>query len=215
MITLEKIRFTCDHPVRKSLFPKTIENDKPLSEVLIIAMSRICLLRAGAAGVLAVTSDGYVNSKLKGNFYMRTVLAIIACLLLVAGCGNDEESIAKKTGNKVGEALTEFASGMGKGIDKKMEVKTELSKILTDSGISSTVSKLDALGKKSLSVYLIAAKAYKGKLMAKAVNAKNQEIGRATADVDLAANDAGYTIFEFHQETDTQTVTKYLIDAVR
>jgi hypothetical protein len=146
---------------------------------------------------------------------MQKVIVTIVCLLLIVGCGKKDESVSKKAGAKVGETLTDFASGVGKGVDKKMEVKIELSKSITDSGVSTTVAKLDALGKKALTVYFIADKPYKSKLIAKAINSQNQEIGRASANVELAANDAKYINFEFHQETDTQMVTKYVIDAVK
>jgi hypothetical protein len=146
---------------------------------------------------------------------MQRVIIAIVCLLLIVGCGKKEESITKKAGAKVGEALTDFASGVGKGVDKKMEVKVELSKTITDSGVSTTISKLDALGKKTLTVYFIAEKPFKSKLIAKAINSQNQEIGRASANVDFAANDAKYINFDFHKETDTQMVSKYLIEATK
>jgi hypothetical protein len=144
---------------------------------------------------------------------MKRLWVIMCFGLLLFGCSKSEESLAKKAGDKVGEALTDFASGMGKGIDKKMNVQVELSDSLVNKGISSTASKLDAIVKKNLSVYFIATKPYTGKLTAKAFNEQGKEIGRASVDTEFGANDAKYVIFTFHEEMDTQLVAKYTIEA--
>ena len=118
----------------------------------------------------------------------------LACLVTVslvfaAGCGSDDESVAKRTGTKVGETLTDFAAGMGKGIDKKMVVNVELSKDLADQGLSSTIAKAGGLDtdrphdpvrperdlhQSSILVYVIAAKPFKGTLVAKALTKEGQ-----------------------------------------
>lgn len=137
-------------------------------------------------------------------------------MALVAGCGKGDESIARKAGSKVGETITDFATGMGKGIDRKMNVRVELSETVTGSGLSNTVAKLDSLiANNNLSVYLISTRPYKGKLIAKALNADGQEIGRATAEIDLGENDAKYFLFPFHKEMDSQLATRYTIDVVK
>jgi hypothetical protein len=146
---------------------------------------------------------------------MARLIALLAVLLVgVPGCGKQDESLAKQTGNKVGETLTDFASGVDKGVDKQMAVNVELSKSLVDAGISTTIAKsngFDPKGTKGISVYMIASKPLKGKLTAKALNKEGQEIGRATADVDFAADDAKYIAFVFDSKMDTQLVDKYAI----
>ncbi len=151
---------------------------------------------------------------------MRNVICYIIMIgvITLVGCGKDkdknEDSAAKNAGAKVGEAVTEFATGMGKGIDKKMTVNAELSAGLKEKGISMTIAKGSGLdhASKGISVYLIAAKPLKAKLIAKAMNEAGQEIGRSVVDVNFVADDAKYIIFKFHEEMDTQLVKKYFID---
>jgi hypothetical protein len=136
-------------------------------------------------------------------------------LILAAGCGKHDESLAKRTGSAVGETLTDFGSGVGKGIDKQMAVNVELSKAVADHGLSKTIAKslgINHAHDKGISVYLIAAKPFKSKLTARALGKDGQEIGRSTSDVDLAADDAKYVTFKFDPEMDTQLVDKYVID---
>ncbi len=42
------------------------------------------------------------------------------------GCKEDGKDVASKAGAKVGETLTGFAAGVGKGMDKQMAVNVEL-----------------------------------------------------------------------------------------
>jgi hypothetical protein len=143
---------------------------------------------------------------------------LILLLVVAAGCGKHDESLAKRTGSKVGETLTDFASGVGKGVDKQMAVNVELSKAVADQGVSKTVAKstgLDHPNAKGISIYLIASKAFKSKLVARALDKDGQEIGRSTSDVDLAADDAKYVTFQFDPQMDTQLVEKYVIDVKR
>jgi hypothetical protein len=72
---------------------------------------------------------------------MRTLSWLAAAVVLVVGCGKKDESLAKKAGGKVGEVLTGFAAGMGKGVDKQMLVNVELTPAVTQAGITKTVAK--------------------------------------------------------------------------
>jgi hypothetical protein len=149
---------------------------------------------------------------------MNNLIRLLAIsLVVVAGCGKHDESAAKRAGNAVGETVTDFASGIGKGVDKKMTVNVELSKPLSDRGLSKTVAKLAETEKhahvsKGVSVYLIASKPFKSKLVAKALDGDGLEIGRSTVDVDFAADDAKYVNFTFDPQMDRQLVAKYVID---
>lgn len=158
---------------------------------------------------------------------MKNSMLLLAILLIaVAGCNTKkDESLAKQAGSAVGEGLTDFASGVGKGVNKQMTVKVELSKALVDAGLSSTVAKPTGISDiaqppekrhssgKGISIYLVASKPFKSKLVAKALNKEGQEIGRATAEVDFAEDDAKYIAFSFEHEMDRQLVDKYLISA--
>jgi hypothetical protein len=145
-----------------------------------------------------------------GAIAMRRTFCLAFVLLVTIGCGKKgEESLAKQAGGKVGETLTDFVSGVGKGVDKQLIVKVELSKSLADLGLSNTVSKAIPHG---FSIYLAAAKPLKSKLVAKAFDKEDQEVGRCAVDVDFAADDAKYVSFTFQDAMDTQLVEKFLLD---
>ena len=144
----------------------------------------------------------------------RLIPLVLACSMLLSFCGGkDDESLAKKAGTKMGETLTDIATGMGKGIDKQMSVDVELSQAMLDIGISKTISKsmgLDSEGK-GITLYLTTEKAITAQLVAKARNADDMEIGRSTVDIEMGDDDAQYIKFIFHDEMDTQLVEKYTI----
>ena len=146
---------------------------------------------------------------------MRYAITTVTLLILLAGCEKDDQSVAKKAGDKVGQVVTEFASGVGHGIDKSMEVTVEISESLALKGIETTVSKslgMNAANEKGISVYFIANKQLNTSLIARAVNDKGQEVGRSVVDVHFQEDDAAYVKFLFNKEMDTQLVQKYKID---
>ena len=126
-------------------------------------------------------------------------------------CSDGDGGLAKKTGDKVGRVITDFAGGMGKGIDKQMLVKAELSDELTKKGLAMSVSKQDSLAEKSIVLYLIASKEFNGKLLAKAINDQGLEVGRSTTQLKLAKDEAKYVYFKFHKEMDAQLVKSYQV----
>jgi hypothetical protein len=141
---------------------------------------------------------------------MRQTVFLVFILLVIVGCGKKgEESLAKQAGGKVGETVTDFVSGVGKGVDKQLIVKVDISKNLAGRGLSKTVSKAIPHG---FSVYLVAAKPLKSKLVAKAFDKEGNEIGRCAVDVDFAADDAKYVPFAFPNDMDTQLVEKFMLD---
>ena len=148
---------------------------------------------------------------------MKTAISMAALILIlgVYGCGKKDESLAKKAGSKIGSTLTDFTTGIGKGIDKQMKVKVELSDELKGLGISKTIAKSMGLDKKGITVYLLSKDEMKIKLIAKAFNANNLEIGRSVVDANFQTDDAQYIEFEFNENLDRSMVTKYLIDKKR
>ena len=78
---------------------------------------------------------------------MKTIPALIL-VVVVCGCGKREESIAKTAGSKVGETITDFASGVGKGVDKQRMVNVKLSNNVLKRGLSTTISKSRTMGSK-------------------------------------------------------------------
>ncbi len=149
----------------------------------------------------------------------NSILLLLFSLGVVTGCGKHDEGLAKRAGSTVGETLTDFASGVGKGIDKQMTVTVELSQAFADQGVSKTIAKSVGIGPantkgtaKGISVYLIATKPFQSKLVARAVTKDGLEIGRSTVDVGFAGDEAKYVTFSFDREMDTQLVDKYTID---
>lgn len=65
---------------------------------------------------------------------------------------------------------------------------------------------------KGITAYFIASRPVDAMLIAKALNAEGQEIGRSSVAVKLAAEDAKYVTFTFDAEMDTQLVDKYVVD---
>jgi hypothetical protein len=146
---------------------------------------------------------------------MNRRFATIALLLAASlGCGG-EPGKAKRAGQAVGETVTHFSRGVGSGVDKRLEVQVELLPSVVDLGLSKTVAKTAAIDAKQrgISVYLISEKPVTGSLVAKAVNAEGEEIGRSVVKVEFSADDAKYVTFAFGDEMDSQLVERYVIDA--
>jgi hypothetical protein len=142
---------------------------------------------------------------------MRLIGAVLVVLMACAGCKDEAGSIAQSAGSKVGETLTDFASGVGEGVDRQLEVTVEPSERFAEFGLSQTVAKSRGL-KQGISVYFIAEKPFNGRMIAKAFNAAGVEIGRSKVDVTFDADDAKYVSFDFDTEMDSQLVERYQID---
>ncbi|MEZ6130361.1 MAG: hypothetical protein R3C59_16885 [Planctomycetaceae bacterium] len=142
------------------------------------------------------------------------ILTLVAAITSV-GCSDSGSTDAGSIGESIGKNVTEFAQGVGTGVDTQMQITIELSQSLADAGVTHTVAKQQASldnPEKAISVYLISTEPLKATLIAKAYNGDKQEIGRALADVQFSADDAQYVSFTFPGEMDRQTVTLYKID---
>jgi len=143
----------------------------------------------------------------------RTTAWVLAALALVSGCGKGDDK-AKQSGEKVGQAVTDFAAGVGRGADKSLLVNLTLTPEMEAQGLSKSTAKSTGLteGKKAITVYFVAKTPFKGTLIVKAFNKEGLEIGRALTDVDFGADDAKYTEFAFDDKMDSQLVDKYVVD---
>jgi len=150
-------------------------------------------------------------------------IALPLVLLLVFGCDGDGRKTFQQAGEHVGQSVTDFAKGVAKGVDNRLEVPVELSEAVANLGLRITTAKTSDLtagepGKstadsdKTITVYFIARRPVKEWLRAVALNAKGDEIGRATAAVELSADDAKYVSFVFDKEMDSQLVEKYVVE---
>jgi hypothetical protein len=163
----------------------------------------------------------------------RLIAVALLALAGLAGCEKSSEELAKDVGHKVGTTAAEFGKGVGAGVDERISIRAELTPAAGELSLSMTTAKwvgpIEPPGKptsttsapaaterqeqrKGIAVYLKAARPARARLVATALNSGGQEIGRATADVDFAADDAGYVTFGFPHEMDTQLVEKYVID---
>lgn len=145
----------------------------------------------------------------------RRFCCLIAFVSL-PGCSGNSKPDAGAMGKVIGQNVTEFAQGVGTGVDAQLQVAIELSPELTQAGLSHTIAKqktsLDD-PQKAISIYLLSAQALNCTLIAKAYNADNQEIGRAASDVTFSQDDAQYISFTFPPDMDRQTVKVYKIAA--
>lgn len=144
-----------------------------------------------------------------------SLLCAAAALLaagFVQGCKKGPDLVSK-TGEALGEKITDFTKGVGKGIDQGMTVNVSLAPEAMALGLTSTIGKSLGLDspKKGISVYLIAEKDVAAILKARAYNGKGVEIGRALKQVSMIKGDAGYMTFEFEAEMDTASVHRYII----
>ena len=143
----------------------------------------------------------------------RSLTAVLVLLAALACDKQRNETVVKQAGSKVGEALTEFASGVSKGVDTKMVVAVELSPAVTAKGLSRTVAKsLGMDGDKGFSTYIVSKAPFRGTLVARALGGSGEEIGRARQVVSFERDDAKYVTFAFQSEMDTGLVAKYVID---
>lgn len=147
----------------------------------------------------------------------KTLLVCLFSMALLTGCGDSDQNLSEKAGKAVGEGLTGFFSGMGSSIDEQMLAQTELSDAMGAAGLSMTTAKSNGMidPDKGFTIYLMAAKPFKGTLMAKAYDKTGQEIGRAKTEVELQKDDANYIGFAFHREMDSQLVGKYSLDILQ
>ena len=143
----------------------------------------------------------------------KSMLGLAVCVVL-SGCSGENKPDIGGAGKLIGQNVTEFAQGVGTGVDQQMQVVVELSDELAEAGLSHTIAKrkvsLDE-PEKTISIYLISAKSLSCTLIARAFDAEDQEIGRAACDVKFSDDDAQYVSFGFPPEMDRETVRIYRI----
>ena len=97
---------------------------------------------------------------------LRLTVLLPAALVLV-GCGKGDQSF-HQAGQRVGETLTDFAKGIGSGVDNRLEVPVELSEPVSKLGLRTTVAKSSGYDKdhnKTVTVYFIASQSAKAWLV--------------------------------------------------
>ncbi|WP_146146963.1 hypothetical protein [Stenotrophomonas maltophilia] len=143
---------------------------------------------------------------------MNKVIVAMVLALGLAAC-KDDTSVSQKAGSAISGTAADFVAGLGEGVDKRMNVTLQADPGLAAHGLTVTLGKSRGMGSKEAAVYVVADKAFKGKLVARALDADGTEIGRAAAEVEFAADDARYVTFQFNEEMDSQLVRTYAVVA--
>ncbi|MBH1433456.1 hypothetical protein I5U42_19365 [Stenotrophomonas maltophilia] len=143
---------------------------------------------------------------------MNKVIVVMVLALGLAAC-KDDTSVSQKAGSAISGTAADFVAGLGEGVDKRMSVTLQADPGLAARGLTVTLGKSRGMGSKDAAVYVVADKAFKGKLVARALDADGTEIGRAAAEVEFAADDARYVTFQFNEEMDSQLVRSYAVAA--
>jgi len=89
------------------------------------------------------------------------------------------------------------------------EKSVTLGTSVLDKGLSMTSSKAE---QSKVEVYLITTQSVEGELLAKALNAKGQEIGRSKQLLNLGKDDAKLITFTFDASVNLDAVARYLLD---
>jgi hypothetical protein len=144
---------------------------------------------------------------------MKYIALFTMMAALLIGCGKKEDSIGKQAGEAIGQQLTDFTKGVGKGIDQQMMVQVALSPEVLALGLTNTIAKSLGLDMdvKGISVYFIASKSVSNTLVARAISAEGLEVGRARQPVVMQKDDAAYVTFKFPSEMDSAMVKRYAV----
>ena len=89
------------------------------------------------------------------------------------------------------------------------EKSVTLGSSVIDKGISMTSSKAEQA---KVDVYLITTNPVEGELLAKALNAKGKEIGRAKQMLNLGKDDAKLVSFNFDASVNLEEVSRFMLD---
>ena len=132
---------------------------------------------------------------------IRIAMALLLAVpLIIGGCKEKTES----AGKAAGEHASAFVKGVAQGVEQTgLSAEVRLSDDLKAKGVEVTTCQCEpAIGDTSshkVSLYLINKGPVKGKLMLKALNAEGKEIGRTTAEIDRAKDEAKYVAFELEK----------------
>lgn len=134
---------------------------------------------------------------------------------MAKGLGEGLKGEGKEGVTALAEGVGEVFKGAGEGFDKslaKVDVRMDDGlKEFVELGRTAKTSN-DSLNTTVVSVYLACNKGYEGKLLLKAFDAENLEIGRKTVDVKLATDDAEYFDFEFDERTPLNIATYFTLN---
>ena len=150
------------------------------------------------------------------SYFMPAV--ILAAGLFFSSCHWAKEktkATVNKAGEVIGQAGSEFADGVSKGIEKAFENKVEMSAALKEQGLGLgkiTLRGTDSTTDNILSVYLVFNKDLERDLLVKIFSPDGKEYGRCKAHVKGKKDEAKYTDFVFDPRTNIDGKSKLVFE---
>ena len=133
----------------------------------------------------------------------------------IKGVGEGLKGAGKDAVQSVSEGIGEIAKGANEGFDNSfvkmnVEVVETLAPFVTVSRCE--VSKLDTVGNKGILVYTVFEQDFDGKLLLKAFDSSEQEIGRSLVTVKEEADKSRFIEFPFDERTSFTLIKKLVLD---
>jgi hypothetical protein len=142
-------------------------------------------------------------------------LVLLAITLSCNWVKERSKDTIKGTGEVVGKAGSEFASGVAKGVGQTFRSKIAVSDSLVQAGLTIgeiTIGSADSMNDNNLSVYLIFNKAIDRVVTAKVFTEDGLEYGRVTQRIKGAMGTAGFVDFVFDKRTDISLKSKITLE---
>ncbi|BDD09504.1 hypothetical protein FUAX_19360 [Fulvitalea axinellae] len=136
---------------------------------------------------------------------------------LIKGAGEALKSDGKDAVETATEGVGEIIKGVNSGFDKSInqaniEADSVFLKTFSLGRLSKDFSSSDSVKARKVSVYLIAEKAFDGKVKLKAFDASGMEIGRSVLKVKIDEDDSRYFDFEFDKRTPLLQAHRFVIN---
>jgi hypothetical protein len=136
----------------------------------------------------------------------------------VKGIGEGLKEKGSVAGESLSEGVTKSIKGVGQGVENALAIDIRLAQDLQKSGIKATnaqlMEKQTDTGKEinGMSVYIVCGNGLSGKLLLKAIDKRNNEIGRTNAKVSFEANDAGFVDFIFDKRVALPSAQFFILE---
>ncbi|KUJ61529.1 hypothetical protein AR687_12680 [Flavobacteriaceae bacterium CRH] len=124
---------------------------------------------------------------------------------LIEGAGkalSEEGKAAAKSASKgIGDVIKGMNSGVNESINTSKVIADPSFTVNFDECKAEKIYGADAEKHKKVTIYLIAKKDFKGKILLKAFDEDKKEIGRSSLEVSIEKDDAKYVDFVFDERT--------------
>ncbi len=146
------------------------------------------------------------------------ILFIVIISLTIISCDDVKEKTKNsinKSGETIGKTTTEFIEGVGEGINQTFSVDIQISKELSNKGMQTGAYSIEesASGVPNIfTLYLIFNQNFKEKILMKAYDKNDLEIGRVKTEVNGKKNEADYYDFIFNTRTKLKNNGRLVIE---